>query len=543
MNPILQTDGYKLGHKFMYPKGTSFVFSNLTPRGTRRPSSEGITWFGLQYFIKEYLIKQWNQNFFEKPKEEVVKAYFRRLKAYLGPDPEVAHIEALHDLGYLPLAIRSLPEGSLVPYRVAPMVIFSTHEDFSWLVNYLETIISTTLWLPSTSATTTRIFRQNINRWAEKTTDNLGITDWMLHDFSMRGMGGLEGARLSGAAHLIFSKGTDTVPAIDFIEEYYNADCEKELIAMSVPASEHAVASLQILKDEQDGISIKDGDYNYISNLMDVFPTGILSLVSDTFDYWATITETLPRLKDKILARDGKVVIRPDSGDPTRVVCGYKGYDLNGETEHGISINLLKEQGFEMVKSEGIWYEIVPGPRQDSDYELKATKLSDAEVKGSVQCLWDIFGGTVNSKGFKELDPHIGLIYGDSITIERAEKICQGLYDKGFAVTNLVYGVGSFTYQLVTRDTDGWAIKATAAIVGGKIVEIYKDPKTDNGVKKSARGFLAVYKDENGKYYQKDQVYFTDVLNCDFELVFQDGKLYRDHTFSEIRERAAATIS
>lgn len=543
MNPTHITDGYKLGHKFMYPKGTSFVFSNFTPRGTRRSESEGITWFGLQYFVKEYLIKRWNEDFFSQPKDVVVGKYFRRLKAYLGSDPDTTHIAELHDLGYLPLVIRALPEGSLVPYRVAPFVIYSTHSDFYWLVNYLETILSTTLWLPSTSATTARIFRQRVNYWADKTSDSLFLKDWILHDFSMRGLGGLEAAQLSGAGHLIFSNGTDTVPAIDFVEKYYNADCEKELIAMSVPASEHAVASLQILKDQQGGISIKDGDYNYISNLMDVFPTGILSLVSDTFDYWATVTETLPRLKDKILARDGKVVIRPDSGDPTRVVCGYKGYDLNGEVEHDVSINLLQEQGYEVVKSEGVWYEIVPGPRQDSDFELKATKLTDAEVKGSVQCLWDIFGGTVNSKGFKELDPHIGLIYGDSITIERAEKISQGLCDKGFASTSLVYGVGSFSYQYVTRDTDGWAMKATAAIVDDELVEIYKDPKTDSGLKKSARGFLAVYKDENGKYYQKDQVPFGEVLTCELEEVFRDGKLYRDHTFSEIRARAAKTIS
>lgn len=284
------------------------------------------------------------------------------------------------------------------------------------------------------------------------------------------------------------------------------------------------------------------GDVDYISNLMDVYPTGILSLVSDTFDYWNTVTKTLTTLREKILARDGKVVIRPDSGDPVRIVAGYKGYDLNQETEHGISVNLLQEQGYEVVKNGEVWYEIVPGPRQDSDYELKPTKLTDAEVKGSVQCLWDIFGGTVNEKGFKELDPHIGLIYGDGITLERVENISQRLADKGFASTNLVYGIGSYTYLgQVSRDTDGWAMKATAAIVDDEFIEIYKDPKTDTWGKKSAKGLIAVY-EQDGTFVQKDQVSWDEVNNCAYKTVFQNGKLIVDQSLAEIRERAAKTI-
>lgn len=544
MNPLHLTDGYKLGHKQMYPEGTSFVFSNFTPRGTRRPKSEGITWFGLQYFIKEYLIERWNRDFFQQPREVVVKQYFRRLKNYLGSDQDVSFIAELHDLGHLPLEIWSLPEGSLVPYKVAPFVIFSTHEKFSWLVNYCETLLSTTLWLPSTSATTTRIFKQTLNHWANKTGAPIEAVDFQCWDFSMRGMQGVEASLMSGAGHLIFSKGSDTVPAIDFLEKYYNADCEKELISPGVPASEHSVASLQILKDVKEGKSLQEGDITYLSNLMDIFPNGILSVVSDTFDYWSTITTTLPALKDKIMARNGTLVCRPDSGNPFRIVCGYKGYNLDGEVEPGITINLLQSQGYEVVKSGGVWYEIVPGPRQDSDYELKGTNLTDAEVKGSIQCLWDIFGGTVNEKGFKQLDSHIGLIYGDGMNIEAADKICKGLHDKGFISTSVVFGAGSWNFcGGVTRDTDGWAMKATVAIVDDQLIEIYKDPKTDGGLKKSARGFIAVYKDNNGKYYQKDQVSFDDVKNCEYQCVFSNSQLIRDQSLSEIREIAYKTIN
>lgn len=284
------------------------------------------------------------------------------------------------------------------------------------------------------------------------------------------------------------------------------------------------------------------GDVDYISNLMDVYPVGILSLVSDTFDYWGTITKTLPILKDKILARNGKVVIRPDSGNPVRIVAGYKGYDVTQESEHDITINLLQEQGYEVVQNGGVWYEIVPGPRLDTDYELKPTKLTDAEVKGSIQCLYDIFGGTKNEKGFIELDPHIGLIYGDGITIERVEEISQRLADKGFASTNLVYGIGSYTYLgQVSRDTDGWAMKATAAIVDDEFIEIYKDPKTDTWGKKSAKGLIAVY-EKDGTFVQKDQVTWDEVNKCAYKTVFQNGKLIVDQSLAEIRERAAKTI-
>lgn len=544
MNPLHLTDGYKLGHKQMYPNGTSFVFSNFTPRGTRRLKSEGITWFGLQYFIKEYLIERWNRDFFKQPKEVVIKQYFRRLKNYLGSDPDVSFIAQLHDLGHLPLEIWSLPEGSLVPYKVSPFVIFSTDERFSWLVNYCETLLSTTLWLPSTSATTTRIFRQNLNYWANKTGAPTEAVDFQCWDFSMRGMQGLEAALMSGAAHLIFSKGSDTVPAIDFLEKYYNADCEKELISPGVPASEHAVASLQILKDVNSGKKLEEGDITYFNNLMDIFPTGILSIVSDTFNYWNTITKTLPALKDKIMSRNGTIVCRPDSGDPFRIVCGYKAFDFDTEVEPGINVDILNEQGYEVVKYKGVWHEIVPGPRQDTGCNLKPTNLTDAEVKGSITCLYEIFGGIKNEKGFIQLDSHIGLIYGDGINIEVSDKICKGLHDKGFVSTSIVFGAGSWNFcGGVTRDTDGWAMKATVAIVNGEIIEIYKDPKTDSGIKKSARGFIAVYKDDNGKYYQKDQVSFDDVKNCEYQCVFSNGSLIRDQSLSEIREIAFKTLS
>jgi nicotinamide phosphoribosyltransferase len=265
--------------------------------------------------------------------------------------------------------------------------------------------------------------------------------------------------------------------------------------------------------------------------------------VADTYDYWNTICNTTVVLKKEILSRNGKVVLRPDTGDPVRIVTGYKGYDANADKNFcDADINLLQKQGYEVVKNKEVWCEIVPGPRQDSGHELKATKLTDAEVKGSIQCLWDIFGGTVSEQGYKVLDPHIGLIYGDSITIERAKEICEKLEKKGFASTNIVYGVGSYSFQYATRDTDGYAIKATWAQIDGEAFEIFKDPKTDDGTKKSARGLVAVFKDKDGEFYLKDRATWDELHNCEFQKVFSDGKLLIDDSLTNIRKRLSNYI-
>ena len=254
---------------------------------------------------------------------------------------------------------------------------------------------------------------------------------------------------------------------------------------------------------------------------------GIVSLVSDTYDFFHVIDPSedgiLVRLKDKIMARDGKVVIRPDSGDPVKIVTGY--------------------MPNEYVKTEDGRY-LTGNP-------MDPIELTELEVKGMIQCLWEIFGGTVSSTGYKQLDSHIGAIYGDSITLERATQICERLEAKGFASTNLVYGIGSFTYQgavtpdaIITRDTHGFAVKSTYGEVRGPNgerigVEIFKDPKTDDGLKKSAKGLIAVYEDADGNFTMKDQATWDEVKNCAFVQVFCNGVLTYDQTLGEIRERVA----
>lgn len=501
ISPLVMTDFYKTGHHFQYPAGTNKVFSNMTARKSRIPNVDKIVFFGLQYFLKEYLEKQWSENFFNKTKEEVVAKYKRRIETSLGPNAiTYEHIEALHSLGYLPIEIMALPEGSLVEIGIPPFVIYNTMYGFGWVTNYLETIMSLIVWGPITSATTAHQYRKLINRYADETVGNRDFVSWQGHDFSMRGMMGLEAACLSGAAHLLSFTGTDTIPAIDFLEEYYGADCEKELIGGSVPASEHSVASLSIINNtdgDKSEEAMEEAEYQFVKRMItETYPTGIVSLVSDTFHFWRVVTKVLPRLKNEIMARNGKVVIRPDSGDPTKIICG----DPNAP-------------------------------------------IGSPERKGLIECLWDTFGGTLTEKGYKLLDSHIGAIYGDSITLERCEAILEGLKKKKFCASNIVFGIGSYTYSYVTRDTYGLAVKATYGEVNGTARNIFKDPKTDDGTKRSAKGLLAVYQkkdDIKAGFMLVEEANWYQVSHCEYKQVFNNGRTYNIQTLSQIRARLAS---
>ncbi len=481
LNPLTLIDFYKADHRRQYPDGTELVYSNLTPRKSRVAGSDEVVFFGLQYFVIEYLIHQWNEGFFKRPKAEVLAQYQRRMDTALGPGSiDVAHIGALHDLGYMPLEIKAVPEGTVVPLRVAMLTMKNTKPEFFWLTNYLETLISCVVWKPCTSATTARIYRRVFDQYADETVGNREFVGWQGHDFSMRGMSGVEDAVMSAAGHLLSFTGTDSVPAIDFLETYYGANADNELVGGSVPATEHSVMCM----------GLRDSEIETFRRLItEVYPAGVVSIVSDTWDFWQVITDFLPQLKADILARDGKVVIRPDSGDPVLIICG------------------------------------------DPDAEPGSPAF-----RGAVECLWETFGGTTTERGYKLLDSHIGLIYGDSITPERQLQILERLKQKGFASFNVVLGIGSYTYEYVTRDTYGFAVKATYGEVNGQGRDIFKDPKTDDGTKKSAKGLLSV-REENGHLIMQDQCTWAEEQTGLLQTVFLDGKLVRKQTLSEIREQ------
>jgi len=486
MNPLLLTDGYKVDHRRQYPDKTTLVYSNWTPRKSRIEGLDEVVFFGLQYFIKKYIIHDFEEYFFKQPKEEVIKKYSRRINNYLGENQVgTKHIEDLHDLGYIPMVFKALPEGVSVPLRVPMFTMYNTIPEFFWLTNYFETLLSAVIWLPCNSATIAKEYRKVLDKYAGETSSVPEFVDWQAHDFSMRGMGGIEAAITSAAGHLLSFTGSDTIPVIDFFEDYYNANSDNELIAGSVAATEHSVMCM----------GTTEGECETFKRLVtEVYPKGIVSIVSDTWDLWKVLTDYLPRLKEDIVAREGKVVIRPDSGDPVDIICG----NPNGKTEQ--------------------------------------------EKKGVIELLWDVFGGTTNAKGYKELIPQIGAIYGDSITVARATQIAERLKEKGFASTNVVLGIGSFTYQYNTRDTFGFAMKATYGEVDGEGRAIFKDPITDDGTKKSAKGLLKIDLID-GVYHLTDNVSWEEEKQGELKEVFRDGKLLVDQSLSDVRARVKSDIN
>lgn len=477
LSAMLLCDFYKVSHRNMYPKGTETVYSTWTPRDSRNKSISEVVVFGHQAFIKEYLVDFFKEHFFDRPKHKVVEEYTRIIKNTVG-NPETTHIEELHDLGYLPLLIKALPEGTVVPMRTPTLTIQNTHPKFFWLTNYIETLISCELWSAYTSATIAREYKKILDKGAMKTVGNTDFTPFQGHDFSMRGMNGLHAAMKTGMGHLTSFVGTDTIPAIMSSEAYYGADVTKGMVGTSIPATEHSIQCAY------------GNDMEYLDKIItEVHPTGFVSVVSDGYDFWDVIDRVVPSLKDKIMSRDGRVVIRPDSGDPVKIICGDP----------------------------------------ESDVPL--------ERKGAIEALWDVFGGTTTDKGYKVLDSHIGLIYGDAITMERATNILAILEEKGFASINVVFGIGSYTYQYNTRDTFGFAIKSTDCVINGTEKAIFKDPKTDSGIKKSQKGRVKVFMD-GGVIKWSDGHSLSDEFSDDMLVpIYANGYLVNEVSFNQIRER------
>lgn len=474
INPLIYIDFYKADHRRQYPAGTELVYSNFTPRKSRVDGVNKMVFFGLQYAIKEYLIDRMNYHFFMADRDSVVKFYKRRMDNALGPGAiTVEHIAALHDLGYMPLHIKAVPEGTAVPMGVPAMTLWNTKKEFFWLTNYVESLLSNIIWKPCTSATTARSFRYSFDHFAKISSDIPEFVDWQGHDFSFRGMSGLEDACMSGAAHLLYFTGTDTVPAIDFLEQYYGANSDKELIGGSVPATEHSVMSA----------GGQGNELGTIKRLItELYPSGIVSIVSDTWDLFKLVTEYLPALKTEIMARNGKVVIRPDTGIPHKI--------LNGDPDAN----------------------------------------SWEEKSGVIRLLDKTFGSRFNHKGYKQLDDHIGTIYGDGIDSGEQNRILSGLIKNGYASTNTVLGLGSYTYQYVTRDTYGTVCKATYCEIDSKPTPIFKSPKT-GAWKKSHKGLLRV----NSDLSLEEEVDWNREGGI-LEDVFHNGELIREQTLSDIRK-------
>lgn len=566
-SPLLFADFYKPSHISMYDKRSQFVQDNMTPRNAKHfvhfaDDDHRVMFAGLQGFIKWFLIDMFNNNFFALPKEKAIQDYKEICDLSIGKGAvETWGFERLHDLGYLPIEIRALPEGTLVPVQVPMFTIQNTHPDFYWLPNFLESVISSETWKTITTATTFWQYRKLSELWAKKTCDNNDHVPFQNHCFAYRGEAGTHDAAQSEFGQLISSMGTDTIPAIVYANRYYNM--KGRFVAGSIPASEHSVATTNIgfiverIQQENPDMSLAEARFRAEVEFLkryatEIFPSGYASYVADSYDFWAIITQAAKILKDEIMSRDGKLVFRPDSGIPEHIIAGYRVCsqeewatgqccDMDAvlfKNGKYVTLHEMSRDTSWMRDSEGnlVDWKSLTGD-EFTNY------LTKEEVKGAVQCLWEIFGGSVNSLGYKVLDSHVGLIYGDSITISRAKEIFERLEERGFASSNIVFGVGSYTTQYTTRDSLGMAVKATGAVIDGRQVMVVKEPKTDLG-KKSAKGFVKVVRGDDGELKLVDNLGINQVSDPDNELrtVFVNGKLLVDEDLDEIRQRALAQL-
>ena len=540
INPLFLTDAYKLGHADQYPDGTELVYSNFTPRsGKHSPiptkfDDKKVVVFGLSGVLQE-LVDTWDSGFFLQPKEQVVAEFVEEIQPFVGPSGfNKSRVESLHDLGYLPIEVRSLPEGSKTNFKIPHFTIMNTKPEFFWLTNYLETVLSTELWKPSTVATIASAYRRILNKYAEETGTDSAFVDFQAHDFSSRGLSGYHDNMKVGAAHLTSFKGTDTLATLPYLNKYYFGAYTFK--GASVPATEHSTMAMGEKPNEL---------LTFKRLITEVYPEGVVAIVSDTWDFWKVITEYSASLKDTILSRApdtlgmSKVVFRPDSGVPEDILCGTAIPVSNRKEMERLVLGTISEDNYGYYVIDGKFFQVYKHRGKES-FITKTIQLATEDVtpemKGAVECLWEIFGGTTTTTGHKLLDSHVGLIYGDSITLTRADTILSRLSAKGFASGNVVLGIGSYSYQHITRDTFGFAMKATYGEVNSVPRNIFKAPKTDNGTKHSAKGLLRVDKIDS-TFVLTDQVTLDESKKGELDLLFMDNAFYNLPTLEQIRTR------
>lgn len=528
---ILLSDFYKQCHMNQYDKRITKLVNYYTPRSTRIKEWEYVPVIGIQKWIKEYLIDNFYWNFFSLALNDVLYEYEYIITETLGPEHvDLKRITALHNLGYLPLDIRALEEGTKCPIGCPIIEVSNTHDDFAWLVNNIETVELSELWYPMITTRVGIEYRETANEYYEKTCDNPELARSAVSDFCFRSVMGTEAANKASMGMLASFNKTATIPVITNLR--YNYGDSLKSIATGTASTEHSVMCSSFAIDGDEISCVK-------RLLTEVHPTGKLSMVSDSYDYWNMINNLIPACKEEILNRDGVLYPRGDSGDPVEIT----------------------------------------------------TK--------TVFALWETFGGTTNSKGYKVLDSHIRVIYGDSITPIRQRKIYQILMDNGFSVENVALGAGGFSMlcreedadyyngtmqpskgtrlQPFTRDTFGVAIKTTwgeykrlgpsiehenglctSDLVEKKVgFDIFKDPKTDtNKLKKSQKGCCRVMNVPwiNATTFESGEtITFVDGLTLEeahnestegvhllanlLKPVFLNGKLIRETSFNEIRNR------
>jgi nicotinamide phosphoribosyltransferase len=482
------TDFYKTAHGDMFPWGTTEMTCYWTARKARDGVTKEVIFFGLQGIIQKYLAEKWS-NFFINP-DRCINEYMELMHSTFGYPQYANKFEKLAKLGYLPLSIKALPEGSRVPIGCPMVEVTNTHPDFAWLPGYIETLISSNLWFPITSATTAKRYHDIISEKYSVCGENPNLIPLAVSDFSMRGHTSTDSAEVNGAAHLLFFNKTANIPSIDYAKRYYFASNE-DFQNAGTPSTEHSVMC---------AYGGPEKEIDAFKKIIEHSPMNTkISIVSDTYDLWNAVMNIYPVVMPIVKENHMVLICRPDSGDPVKIVCGDA----------------------------------------DMDISTPLTPRGACVYKGLVETLWDMFGGTC-PRGYKLLDKHIRVIYGDAITPERCVNICDGLMRKGFSASNVIFGVGSYSYQYVTRDTYNQAYKATHAVVEGMERMLYKNPATDtDSMKKSQKGLCVVSHGIDGKLTYTDgwtRANYEKTPNL-LQTVFLNGRCMNQQTFEDIRKR------
>lgn len=451
-NLLLTTDSYKVSHWRQYPPGTTRIHSFLESRGGRW---DRVVFFGLQYLVRTYLE---GAVVTSDDVDEAAALY----QAHFG-DASIFHEAGWRRVverhgGRLPVEIRAVREGTSVPVSNALMTVESTDPELPWVTNYLETLLSM-LWYPCTVATQSRRMRRVIDAALAGTGCGPDKAPFMVHDFGFRGSTSVESAGIGGAAHLVSFAGTDTIAALRLLREHYDAP----MAGFSIPAAEHSTITSWGREGERDAYR----------NMLRQFPKGLVAVVSDSYDVFRACSELWGReLKQEVLAREGTLVVRPDSGDPATIV-------------------------------------------------LRVLSL-----------LGEAFGTTTNAAGFRVLHPKVRVIQGDGIDLDSLGHILDAMREAGWAAENLAFGSGGGLLQKVNRDTQKFAFKCSAIEIAGAWRPVMKDPVTDPG-KRSKAGRLKLV--HNAATRGVQTVTESDPRPSLLEPVFRDGELLRTQTLEDVR--------
>ena len=457
-NLILNTDSYKTSHYLQYPQGAEFVSSYIESRGGVYAST---VFFGLQMFLKEYLTKPITLADIDEA-EVICTTHgvpFNR-QGWL-------HILNAHD-GYLPIEIEAVPEGTEVPTGNVLVQVVNTDPACAWLTSYVETALLRAVWYPTTVATVSKACQNVIARYLNETADNLNGLLFKLHDFGARGASSEETVAIGGLAHLVNFMGTDSLSAIVAARRYYGAD----MAGFSIPAAEHSTITSWG----------RDGEVAAYANMLKQFggKDKLVAVVSDSYDFWNVIDNVWGgELKEAVEATGGTLVIRPDSGDPVKM------------------------------------------------------------VPEAIERLMKKFGFTLNTKGYKVLPTCVRLIQGDGVCAASIEAILAEVKAKGLSADNVAFGMGGELLQKVNRDTQKFAMKASAICVNGQWRDVYKDPITDQG-KRSKKGRLALIR-VNGQFQTVNRDAISAGAN-ELVTVFRNGKLLVEYTLAEVREMSLGTV-